>query len=113
MGRGRHRAAGPVGSVARRLTCDALALADGKDAPPRSTSPARRGESAARVSNALTLASEAGIVVTPDDVDADPFLLDCPNGVLDLRTGQTAPCCPGGETRRGITNCTARRQQQR
>ena len=28
------------------------------------------------------------IVVTPDDLDADPFLLNCPNGELDLRTGE-------------------------
>jgi putative DNA primase/helicase len=50
---------------------------------------ARRGESAAGVAGALTLAStEPTVVVTADDLDADPFLLNCPNGVLDLRTGQ-------------------------
>ena len=50
---------------------------------------ARRAESAASVRGALTLAStEAGIVVTPDDLDADPFLLNCTNGTLDLRTGE-------------------------
>jgi putative DNA primase/helicase len=52
---------------------------------------ARRGESAAGVAGALTLAStEEAVVVTPDDLDADPFLLNTPSGVLDLRTGQLA-----------------------
>ena len=56
---------------------------------------ARRGESSAGVAGALTLAgTETGIVVTPDDLDADPFLLNCPNGVLDLRTGQLGPHDP-------------------
>ena len=27
-------------------------------------------------------------MVTPDDLDADPFLLNCANGTLDLRTGK-------------------------
>ncbi len=46
-------------------------------------------ESSAGVSGALTLAStEASIAVTPDDLDADPFLLNCRNGTLDLRTGE-------------------------
>ena len=41
------------------------------------------------MSGALTLAStEESVVVTPDDLDADPFLINCPNGVLDLRTGE-------------------------
>jgi putative DNA primase/helicase len=53
---------------------------------------ARRGESAAGVAGALTLAgTEEGIVVTPDDLDADPFLLNCANGILDLRTGELEP----------------------
>lgn len=32
--------------------------------------------------------SESGIPVLPDQLDADPFLLNCLNGTLDLRTGQ-------------------------
>ncbi len=27
-------------------------------------------------------------MVTPDDLDADPFLLNCANGTLDLRTSE-------------------------
>ncbi len=56
---------------------------------------ARRGESSAGISGALTLAStEDTIVITPDQLDADPLLLNCPNGVLDLRTGQLSPHDP-------------------
>ena len=82
-------------SVARRITCDALAITDDKERQA-AFNLARRGESSAGISGALTLAStEAGIVVTPDDLDADPFLLNCPNGVVDLRTGDLAPHDPG------------------
>jgi putative DNA primase/helicase len=75
-------------SVARRVTADAMAIESEQDRKAR-LNLARRGESSAGVSGALTLAgTEAGIVVTPDDLDADPFLLNCANGTLDLRTGE-------------------------
>lgn len=32
--------------------------------------------------------SEAGIRATPNDFDADPFLLNCQNGFIDLRSGE-------------------------
>ena len=32
--------------------------------------------------------SEPGIPVVPDDLDRDPWLLNCSNGVVDLRTGE-------------------------
>src|SRR5262249_297230 len=57
---------------------------------------ARRGESSHAVAGALTLAStEQGIAVTPDDLDADPFLLNCTDGTLDLRTGELRDHGPG------------------
>ena len=28
------------------------------------------------------------VAISPDELDADPFLLNCPNGTLDLRTGE-------------------------
>jgi putative DNA primase/helicase len=91
---GTGQAARWMKSVARRLTSDALALTDDKERAA-ALNLARRGESAAGVSGALTLAStEAGIVVTPDDLDADPFLLNCTNGTLDLRTGELRPHDP-------------------
>ena len=75
-------------SIARAQTAWAMAITDERDraAAIRLT---RRGETSAAVAGALTLAStEPGIVVTPDDLDADPFLLNCANGTLDLRTGE-------------------------
>ncbi len=82
-------------SVARRVTADALAEVD-EQARKARVSLARRGEAAAGVNGALTLAgTEEGIVVTPDDLDADPFLLNCANGTLDLRTGELRPHDPG------------------
>jgi putative DNA primase/helicase len=81
-------------SVARRVTADALAIED-PQASRAAVSLARRGESAAGVSGALTLAgTEAGIVVTPGELDVDPHLLNCVNGTLDLRTGELRPHDP-------------------
>ncbi len=47
------------------------------------------------VAGALTLAgTEEGIAIPHDAVDADPFRLNCRNGVLDLRTGNLGPHDP-------------------
>ena len=32
--------------------------------------------------------SEPGIPVMPEELDSDPWLLNCPNGTVDLKTGQ-------------------------
>ncbi len=73
--------------IARRLTTGAMAIKDDEPERKAKISMARRGESAHAVGGALTLAgTEREIVVTPDDLDADPFLLNCRNGTLDLRT---------------------------
>ena len=49
---------------------------------------ARVSEGAERLKALLTLAqSEPGIPVTPDQLDADPYLFNCANGTVDLRTG--------------------------
>ncbi len=77
-------------AIARRITADAMAI-EGEQERRAAVNLARRGESSAGVSGALTLAStEEKVVVTPDDLDADPFLLNTPSGVLDLRTGELA-----------------------
>jgi putative DNA primase/helicase len=74
--------------IARKLTTDAYAIVD-KDERRTAVNAARRGESSAGVSGALTLAStENAVAVIPDALDADPFLLNCRNGTLDLRTGE-------------------------
>jgi putative DNA primase/helicase len=45
-------------------------------------------ESARRINALLDLArSEPGIAILPDDFDRDPWLFNCSNGTLDLRTG--------------------------
>ena len=71
---------------------DAGAAKDAKaalSAAQAAVSAAKKGESAHAIAGVLTLAgTEPGIVVTPDDLDADPFLLNCTNGTLDLRTGK-------------------------
>jgi len=75
-------------SIARLVTSDALRIKDDKERQS-ALNAARRGESSAGVSGALTLAgTEPEVVVTPDNLDADPYLLNCANGTLDLRTGE-------------------------
>lgn len=57
---------------------------------------ARYSRSHERLKAMTQLASNApGIVVSPQDLDADPWLLNCANGVLDLRTGQLRSPEPG------------------
>lgn len=54
-----------------------------------------RAESAQGVQSVLTLfRSLPGVAVTSDQLDADDFLLNCTNGIVDLRTGQMSPHHP-------------------
>lgn len=82
-------------SIARRVTDAALALP--LDQGRKSAyAEAKKFETSAAVSGALKLAgTEAELAVSPAHLDADPFLLNCTNGVLDLRTGQLEPHAPG------------------
>lgn len=49
-------------------------------------------ESEPRLRAMLNLAaSEPGVPVTPEELDADPMLLNCQNGTADLRTGALRP----------------------
>lgn len=49
-------------------------------------------EKASRLTAMVTLAqSEAGVPVRAEDLDADPWLLNVRNGLLNLRTGQLEP----------------------
>jgi putative DNA primase/helicase len=81
-------------SIARLVTSDVLAIEEEKERLA-AVNLARRGESSAGVSGALALAgTEPEVVATPDDLDADPFLLNCANGVVDLRTGELGPHDP-------------------
>ncbi len=51
-----------------------------------------RSEKAGAVHAALRLAAtEPGVGVTSDELDVDPFALNCLNGTIDLRTGELRP----------------------
>ena len=74
--------------IARRLTTAAMILQD-EQARKTAVSAARKMESARAITGILALTgTEPGIAVAPGDLDADPFLLNCANGTLDLRTGE-------------------------
>ena len=48
-----------------------------------------RSESEPRLKAMLSLAEkEVGVPVAPEELDADPWLLNVANGTLDLRTGE-------------------------
>ena len=50
---------------------------------------AASSENRQRIDAMIDLArSEPGIPVMPEEMDSDPWLLNCPNGTVDLRTGQ-------------------------
>ena len=50
---------------------------------------ARRSEARSRIEAMIALAhSESGIPVLPDQLDSDPWALNCENGTVDLQTGQ-------------------------
>jgi len=56
---------------------------------------ARMSESEVRIRAMIKLAaSEPGVAVTPDELDAKPHMLNCSNGVLDLQTGILHPHSP-------------------
>jgi putative DNA primase/helicase len=50
---------------------------------------AKSSESASKINNIVSLVkSESSIFIRHDELDRDPWLLNCNNGTLDLRTGQ-------------------------
>lgn len=53
---------------------------------------ALKSEAVERVKACVALAAiDPAVAVTPDEMDADPWLLNCDNGTLDLRTGRLRP----------------------
>ncbi len=48
---------------------------------------ATRSEAESKIRAMLELA-KSEVPVSPDELDADPWLLNCPNGTVDLRTGE-------------------------
>ncbi len=78
-------------ATVRAIYAEAAAIVD--DAERRATvDHARRSEARGRLAAMIELArSEPGIAILPRDFDADPWLLNCANGTLDLRTGTLRP----------------------
>ena len=55
---------------------------------------ALESESAQRLTAMVKLAeSECGVPVTPDQLDRDPWLLNCQNGTLEVKTGRLRSHC--------------------
>src|ERR1043166_9471460 len=83
-----------TGEIERRaketVTAMLLSAARGPDtdARDRAKKHAIQSQSAGRIRAMISLAdTEPGIPVTPDQLDCHPYLLNCLNGTLDLRTG--------------------------
>lgn len=72
----------------RRILAEA-AVAEGEDRKKALASWAFRSESKDRLGAMMALAaSEPGIPIDHDSLDADPWLFNCQNGTIDLRTGE-------------------------
>ena len=75
----------------RSMYPEAAAI-DNDDERKAAVSWAKHSEAAKVRANTLKLAeSEPGVPLLPEQVDADPFLLNVLNGTVDLRTGQLHP----------------------
>jgi putative DNA primase/helicase len=77
--------------IARSLYAEAAEI-ENKGAREACAEFARKCESTDRKKAAIVSAqSEPGIPVMPEQFDPDPFLLNCANGTVDLRTGELRP----------------------
>lgn len=80
-----HRAAK---DTARKMFREASTI-DDKEARKAHVGWGFTSESRARIESMLAMAmSEEGIPISPDEMDNDPWLFNCQNGTLDLRTGK-------------------------
>jgi len=79
--------------IAREIYREASRIDDSDERKP-CVAWARHSESAGARKAAVSLAqSESGIPILPGDFDADPLVLNCLNGTVDLRTGKLRPHC--------------------
>jgi putative DNA primase/helicase len=75
-------------STIKAMFAEASELADGQRRA-KLVKHALRSEAAYRIGAMVQLAqTEPGISVTSENLDADPMLLNCVNGTIDLRTGK-------------------------
>ncbi len=80
-------------SAARQLRDEALAL--GRKDRARVEQYARQLESSSRIDNTLKEARCREVIESyAEDFDRDPMLLNCSNGIVDLRTGKLRPHNP-------------------
>lgn len=74
--------------IVRQMQAEA-AHAEDPDTRQRLAKWAFSCEAKSRIDNMVAVAKTLdGIATTPDDLDKDPWLLNCKNGTLDLRTGE-------------------------
>jgi putative DNA primase/helicase len=79
----------------RSIRAEALAAPDAAQRASL-TKWAGLSESAARILGLVRMAeSDPRLRVSPGELDQDPYLLNCANGVVDLRTGELHPHDPG------------------
>ena len=83
--------------AARRLAQDIADLIyrltlSSRDAQPSDVDFAKGCSSSAKISAMLKEAAvQPGIAITPEEMDCNPWLLNCLNGTVDLRTGELRP----------------------
>ena len=81
--------------VLRRMHDDVGPLGD-RGAAERLSRHAFKSESEAKINAMIGLArSEPSIPIVPEQLDADPWALNCQNGTVDLRTGELRSHDPG------------------
>ena len=76
-------------ATVRRMAADAVGLLDDDpEGARRLFTHATRSEMASRLAAMVAVAEgDPGVWVTPDELDADPWVLNVGNGTIDLRTG--------------------------
>ena len=79
----------------RNIFVEAEKIEDDADLKEAINKHARSSESAAKRAAMMKLASsEGGIPVTPEQLDANRWLLNCESGIIDLRSGELKPRKP-------------------
>lgn len=76
-----------------RSMYDCLSTIDDDDQRKKLFKHAMKSEDANKLSSMVKLA-RGMLAVSVDELDQDPWLLNCPNGIIDLRTGKLAPHDP-------------------
>jgi putative DNA primase/helicase len=65
---------------------------DDQDKRDRTVKSALSSQSVYKINAMVQLAqSEPGVAIRPNDLDSDPYLLNCLNGTIDLKTGKLRP----------------------